>query len=255
LPNLTETGVDVKVDEGIILADDFLCQSQDRITDVHIWGSWKEDEVGEIDLVGLSIHDNVPSFWDPGNGEYEPSQPGPERWFGEVVPQSVYDPAFHSGYFTIRQYANIQPQYESWWEVGEVLIPDGDQVVWQINCYIDEDKAFQQEGTLMDPRIYWLDLKVEVRPVATGTQPQFGWKTSQEHFEDDAVIWDEQCQIWKELRYPQGHPLWDPFDPCDPLDDPAIGSVDLAFVITPEPATWAVMVFGTIVVTRRRRKG
>ena len=254
LPNLTETGVDIKVDEGIVLADDFLCESKDKITDVHIWGSWKEDLIGEINLVGLSIHDNVPAVWDPAQGLYEPSQPGPERWYRDVVPEPIYDSAIHAGYFTVRQYADIHPQYEWWWEVDEVLIQNGDQQVWQINCYIDEDEAFMQEGDASAAMIYWLDLKVDVNPVGTGTQPEFGWKTSQEHFEDDAVIWDDQLGVWKELRYPLGHPMHDPFDPANPMDDPAIGSVDMAFVITPEPATMTLIGLGGLAVLLRRRR-
>jgi len=254
LPDLLETGMDIKVDDGIVLADDFLCQSKDKITDVHIWGSWKKDLAGSIDLVKLSLHDNVPAVWAPGQGLYEPSHPGDERWYRELVPETIYDPAAHAGYFTLRDYASIAPDYEWWWEVDEVLIQNGDQQVWQINCYIQDGEAFEQEGDATAPRIYWLDLSVDVTPIASGTQPQFGWKTSIEHFEDDAVIWDSQNQIWHDLRYPPGHPLYDPFDPFDDMDDPAIGSVDMAFVITPEPTTLAVMVLGTAIVAFRRRR-
>lgn len=78
----------------------------------------------------------------------------------------------------------------------------------------------QQQGT-----IYWLGLHVDVDPL---TSQQIGWKTSLNHWNDDGVFWDDfggMGMAWQELR--------------DPL---TLESLDLAFVITPEPSTWAMLV-------------
>ena len=68
----------------------------------------------------------------------------------------------------------------------------------------------------------------------TDVQEIFGWKTSQQHWNDDAVFGDSDDPFahpdgWRELRYPLGHPFEG-------------RSIDLAYVITtvPEPATWVL---------------
>ncbi len=51
---------DVKVTTLKLLADDFECTSPDAITNIHFWGSWKHDDVGEITRIHLSIHADIP---------------------------------------------------------------------------------------------------------------------------------------------------------------------------------------------------
>ena len=65
-------GWDVKVDGPNVVADDFKCTEDGLITEVHFWGSWIDDIVGNIDLVHLSIHT------DDRTGEY--SKPGLLLW-------------------------------------------------------------------------------------------------------------------------------------------------------------------------------
>nr|NIR25891.1 hypothetical protein [Gammaproteobacteria bacterium]NIR65503.1 hypothetical protein [candidate division Zixibacteria bacterium]NIW98150.1 hypothetical protein [Phycisphaerae bacterium] len=70
---------------------------------------------------------------------------------------------------------------------------------------------FPQEGSPDNPIIYWLD--VQARPLTQNQEARFGWKTRDpsDHFNDDATwvakadpyVGDE----WRELRYPNGHPL------------------------------------------------
>ena len=122
-----------------------------------------------------------------------------------------------------------------------------------------------EEGT-----IYWLSVLASVE--AEGDlepEPLFGWKTAdvdsypppytEQHFQDDAVygtiIRDDSGPVtgpdglkygfaadWAELRYPDGHEF-------------AGQSVDMAFVITPEPVTLLVLPLGLIpALLKRRRK-
>ena len=63
-PDLTPNGMDIALgwpqDPLRILADDFLCSQTGYVTDVHLWGSWKFDEVGEITRIELSFHSDDP---------------------------------------------------------------------------------------------------------------------------------------------------------------------------------------------------
>jgi len=82
---------------------------------------------------------------------------------------------------------------------------------------IEPEDGFHQIGMPDEPIVYWLDL--QAAPEESGTL--FGWKTSFDHWNDDAV-WaigaEPYSGIWEELRYPPGHPFF-----------PA--SIDLAFGI------------------------
>ena len=134
---------------------------------------------------------------------------------------------FLPGQFIIRDYATGD---QGWYDPMEgVVLPHDHQVIYQLNI-TNIDNPFEQQ---IDT-IYWLD--VYVQNAAGGSMP-IGWKTSMSpHFEDDAVYWGGA--EWLELR--------------DPIE-PAI-SLDLAFVITPEPGTMALLAIGGLGVLVRRRK-
>jgi len=102
-----------------------------------------------------------------------------------------------------------------------------------VKCYnlVDFPHPFEQ----VKDTIYWLDISVDL--VGEAELGQLGWKTSQDHFNDDAVYWDMINQDWAELR--------------DPISDE---SLDMAFVITPEPTTLALLALGGLAVLRKRRK-
>ena len=54
--------------------------------------------------------------------------------------------------------------------------------------------------------VYWLDVQAE--PLEPG--PEFGWKTSADHWNDDAVWgwgFNPHPGPWSELIYPVGHQL------------------------------------------------
>ena len=84
----------------------------------------------------------------------------------------------------------------------------------------------------------------------------YGWKTSQDHFMDDAVFTDV---VNIDGLYPGDVVPGGPAGATAPywreLIDLRTGeSLDLAFVITPEPATMSLLVIGGIGVLARRRK-
>jgi hypothetical protein len=211
LPDL-QTGLDVRDTSPKILADDFLCTSQDPINDVHIWGSWLNNVLpfGDPSKVQfkLSIHDDVR----PGTG---PSFPGALRYSTIVRPTLV------------RPYASATEQF---YDPNINQIIGTDNQVFEYN-FLNLPNPFVQEGTAAAPKIYWLD----VQALPDDSAAMFGWKTSLQGFsipgtqlhDDDAVFNDvpfpnEPTGPWTDMHYPSGTPL-------------AGQSINQAFVITPEP--------------------
>ena len=180
-----------------VVADDWRCNGGGEVTDVHFWVSWMQEVEDQILNIHLSIHDDIPA--DTGGIDY--SRPGLPRWDWNFGPDQ----------FTIRDYGTgdqgwYDPPFEDWWT-------EDHQNFYQINIVDIPDPFTQTEG-----EIYWLDISVDLWGESeTG---KLGWKTSQDHFTDDAVYWSMIDETWLELR--------------DPVTNE---SLDMAFVITPEPAT------------------
>ena len=225
LPDTTPNGIDVCVDsnDGKIrhVADDFKCTTAGKITQVTVWGSWRDDKAGKIKKVHVEIHpdDPVGSLGsDPGN-RY--SKPGPEV---------LWSKDFGPGQFFAKLYHRVYSPGE-WWRDFKISnlkfqISDkagGDTQIWQIDLPIDPNQAFQQTGSEAKPVIYWLHVWVDTEV------GRFGWKTRRwpDHFMDDAV-WDTGGglpRLWKELRYQRPHPYYG-------LDK---DSLDMAFLLVSTP--------------------
>ncbi|MHC4629806.1 MAG: DUF7901 domain-containing protein [Planctomycetota bacterium] len=217
LPDVTNQGIDIRVDnsDGNIrtLADDFECRSHSLITDVHLWGSWKGDEKGLIKRIHLSIHPDDPAG---------PVGSDPENEFSKPAPDVLWAKDFLPGQFGEALYHRVRDPGEWWWDpvTGE-LRPGGDTQIWQIDIDIEPDEAFLQTGTLDNPVIYWLAVKVDTE------QGEFGWKTRRwpDHYMDDAVcdvFFGLMPHVWRELRYPKTHPYHS-------LER---NSIDMAFCLT-----------------------
>lgn len=108
------------------------------------------------------------------------------------------------------------------------MIVGTDTVVFQVNFTIPTELAFVQQVN----NIYWLDVQFE-DPFDSAV---FGWKTrdfADGHFMDDAVYGDNDSfggvpGAWLPLVYPDG--------------DLQGQSIDLAFVLVPEPQHYAALV-------------
>jgi len=97
----------------------------------------------------------------------------------------------------------------------------GDHVCWLYTFHIPPELAFFQEGSEMNPIVYWLDVQAHTYDFNT----RFGWKTTFEPWNDDAVWGEfEPYGPWYELRYPPGHPYEG-------------GSFDLAFYLKNDPSS------------------
>jgi len=203
-----------------VLADDWKCGKTGPVSDVHLWGSWRGNVEGPIDGVYISIHKDIPATAD----SY--SRPGELLWDRN---------------FTATEIQVIDPWgtgNQGWFNPNTGLVIENDHDMFhQINITDISDPFTQEAG-----EIYWLDVTVYTSADAGTTLPEWGWKTSMsDHFNDDAVWSDLDASgnlSWNELR--------------DPLD--SAFSLDMAFVITPEPATIAMLGLGGLMTLLRRRR-
>jgi hypothetical protein len=201
LPDLDPaTGMDISsraVAPAMPLADNFVCMESGFITDIHVWGSWLDDQINEDASFTVYINDDLAGAPYPGQNV-------------------LWSHTFGPGDYTVRKYADTPG--EVFWDP---LIPPystygsgNDTEVYQYNFYIDPAEAFEQEADTT----YWLSV---VADVAT-----WGWKTAriEDYQQPDAVYWDWlETGTWQHLVYPAGHPYWNAEFPP---------SIDLAFVIT-----------------------
>jgi hypothetical protein len=228
-PNTTSTGMDVRISWQLwhyTIADDFSVDRDTGLTDLHIWGSWLNDEKpmwGPDDITfWFGIYDDIPA----GIGGKLYSRPGNLLWSSSDVWGNGVSPT------SVRLYADNC--HEGWLEPGAwVYQPDADQQCWQYNFEFGQSVFNLEAG-----KVYWLSVEASPGdlPPPEGGIAQFGWKTSSGGWNDSATYRDPETLQWKIL------------DPPDPL----IGAQQLAFVITPEPTTMLLLGVGGILIRCRR---
>jgi hypothetical protein len=201
-------GWDVRANEPE-LADDWLCTQTGPVLDIHIWYSIFGD-YDQAELQGgiVRIYSDSP---DPdGEGELF-SHPNEKLWeypFG--AQELIFAGEGKQGWYDPRT---------------QEVYPDNHYLYYQLNLVDIPEPFIQKEG-----EVYWLALQLN-------TNFTMGWKTSLDHWNDDAV-WSNGTigGPWQELR------------------DPLTGrSLDMAFVITPEPATVALLGLGALSLIRKKR--
>jgi len=182
----------------ICLADDWMCTETGPVTDIHFWGSWFNDNIGIIQAFVIAIHADIPA--NPPQIPY--SRPGVTIWERTFVPNDW-------------KVAGPWEGPQGWYNSGEgFFIPQNHILYWQYNIENIPNPFVQTQGT-----IYWLSISAIVMPsMPPQPQPRWGWKSSLNHWNDDAV-W----AFWNELNWGELH---------EPPDFQI--SLDLAFVITGE---------------------
>jgi hypothetical protein len=221
-------GLDVNFESPIMLADDWLCTETGPVSDIHFWLSHKDHPNPLPLLLGLrvEIFANIPAspfvgFSRPGASLWSAGGPLPFVDFDEkTAPGGTGDQGW---------YDPVTGQY----------IPHDHDSYFQINLTNIRNPFIQKKG-----EIYWLGISID-------TSLADGWKTANldsypapytgRHFEDDAVFRVSDGP-WRELFYPSGHPRGGQ-------------SIDLAFVITPEPASFALLAVGMVAMVCRRSRG
>ncbi len=178
-----EAGWDVCATRPLVLADDWRCSETGWVKDVHWWGSWMNGAETEIDYFLLSIHTDIPAAASPTGY----SMPGLTLWEREI---HDFNPV-----------ALTPPTTEGWYNPASGDIwPDNHQAYYQYNVYLDSADWFWQT----DSTIYWLNISA----VYADTSYLWGWKSSINHFNDDAV-WAQWGDLdWMEMYEP---------DPPDPI--------------------------------------
>lgn len=231
LPDLTPNGIDVKVTQPKILADDWMCMDPRPVTDIHVWGSWKYDvEPMSEPAFRVQIWSDRPA----GATADEYSRPKDFLW--EATDFTWVPRLYH-------QLDRSGPG-EGWYDPNTgIYEPSTDWNIWQLNIDVSKNPFRQVEGS-----VYWLVVQAWFPDGSNDSE--LGWKTSETHWNDDAVWADGELLPgiafgWNELRYPDRHEFEGE-------------SMDLSFVITvPEPGMLALLAtagLGLLLFAWRRRK-
>lgn len=166
--------------EPVILADDWTAEITAPITDIHFWGGWRRDYVGETLKIHVQIFNNNPA-------EHKPDE-------------SVWSCIFNQGEYIARPYQDVpqgfyDPRFTDDWETQDhdYLLQYGIQNI--------TSPFIQQEG-----QTYWIAISTDVEG------GWWGWNTTGGVSGSSAVFWDETTG-WTPLLTPTGYQ-----DPRIPLD-------------------------------------
>jgi hypothetical protein len=250
MPDLSPMGLDVLDGPGgnpmgepiysKYLADDFLCTATGPITGIHIWNSYMDDRrLPEMaPLFNLTIFSDIPASESP-TGYSMPGQPL-WSWYGPVSIE--------------RPWANAS---ENFFDPNKNEIVGPDTQVFECNFYIPPEQAFVQQAG----QIYWLGVNHSADLTGNGVvdvedsnlfQTEypwgFGWKTSQNAFNDDAV-WLDVPFYGSPQVIPQLGASWNEL-----IDPRTSESLNLSFVVTPEPASVAFLCGGGVLTLIRSRR-
>ena len=228
----SEWGTGPLASEGYGAADDWIATTTDKITDIHFWGSWKNDYVGETGTILIQIFSNDTS---------NPAFPRPDEclWSAEITEGQYTKQCVYTG--DTKDQSWYDPRYTDQWVLNE------HKKIWQYNIPdIAEAVAFEQQAG----EHYWIQISMDFQGC------EWGWKTTESVNNNSAVFWDSYS-CWGPYpywwRYPSIEWKWTqlmtPTGYCTPRVP-----VDLAFVLTPEPATLLLMGFGAAVVLRKRKR-
>ena len=233
--------------------DDWQCGDTGPVTDIHFWVSMQGDTSEsnpdgdvpfQITFLRARIRADVPAGAENGGRTYGYSTPGVPLWSAEFN-----DPGQH----LVSHWAAHE---QGWFDLVSGSAEPGDHDhIYQVNIpntannVQDKEPYVQQEG-----EIYWLQIELVAegqdengRPVAV----DLGWKTADmdaypsgyegKPFMDDATYYYQTAGLPTEIQEHRRLII---------EDQPR----DLAFVITPEPATLALLGLGAVGLAARRRR-
>lgn len=213
LPDLTGSGWAVFGEYPRGLADDWQCNEDGPVADIHFWGSWKDDVVGSTHNIAVGIFANYEE-----GGEKQVCRPGALLWAREFTPSEytkrLYDTGDQGWFNPYTPYHKVNDHQEC----------------YQYNITDITDPFTQEEGVT-----YWLAISMNFSGC------HWGWNTSQDNWGCDAVYVTDTT--------PANPEDWAWGELVDPVTSV---SLDLAFVITPEPTTICLLGLGALALARRR---
>ncbi|MHC4638376.1 MAG: DUF7901 domain-containing protein [Planctomycetota bacterium] len=202
-----------------IIADDWLCEDDRPITDIHWWGSWEGwDQPHLPPIVPKAFHIGI--WTDVPKGPDNPvnySHPGKLIW-ENYCDNWVWNFAGYDKF--------------PWEEPHDPVEPHTREANFQFNQLLSQDEWFKQEPNDLyddDPNktIYWLSIAAIYNPWDyDNTQFRlWGWKTRPHFFQDDAVRIHSLINVTGLDTWPphrgdvvrDAEPIYWP-DPCDTWD-------------------------------------
>jgi hypothetical protein len=200
-------GFDINAVAPFIVADDFQCTNSGPITNIQIWASFRDDATLNPNLtITLGIWTDIPKSPPSIAGNIPFSRPG------RLLCNNVFKPGDYTVTF-------VGTGREFFYD------PTTGQITPETRIYLynfDLKNPCCQHGTVAAPITYWLSVSATAPP---GIVVPFGWKTSTNHWNDDAVFGTPTATgvfSWQEL--------------FDPIVTAAKVSLDMAFVVNSGPS-------------------
>ena len=215
--------------EGYGVANDWTATESTAITNLYVWGSWKDGSVGQSGNILVQIFSN-------DTGDYDPAFYRPGECLWSVV---VNEEEYTSQLYDTGDVGWYDPRYFDEWNLH-----DQDEI-YQYSIPFLEDQFEQEEG-----ETYWLSVSMDIE------EGDWGWLTSLDVQGNSSVFWDSY-DFWAP------HPMWSSNRAINwkwtPLETPTgFGEtqvpMDLAFVITPEPATALLLAAGAAFALRKSKR-
>ena len=140
------------------LADDWVCTNSGEISDIHLWGSWQNDNAALNTITfELYVMNDVPIG--PNNPFF--SHPGTNILWHQTFPPGTYNESIWSASAT-----------EHFFDPGNGQTLGTDSVVWY---YCFNPTNLVQYGSTNNPQMYWL---VAFADLPVGQASVFGWKST-----------------------------------------------------------------------------
>jgi hypothetical protein len=225
----SEWGTGPLADEGYGAANDWTANVDAPITDIHFWGSWKNDVVGQTGKILIQIFSNDTS---------NPSFARPDQLLWSRV---INDGEYTSRFYTSGDQGWYDPRFTDEWYAHN------HDNMYQYNISLIDNPFIQEAG-----QTYWLMISMDFQGC------EWGWKTTESVEGNGSVFWDTYYtygphDYW--WRHPEIDWKWTALKEggwCYPNPSQQL---DLAFVLTtPEPATIMLLGLGAAALLRRKHR-
>ena len=185
------------------LADDFQCTVAGPITNIQLWASFQGDAPPSGQSFVLSIWNDLPVTATP----FSQPSPGPPYW----------TQTFNPGDYTVTPAGTGT---EHFYDPNTGLLASENNV-WLYSFNVPATHPLCQQG---QGKIYWVSVAAISPPAGT---PQWGWKTSTNHWNDAGVL-GKVDPISGNMLVP-----WQPL--FNPLPGTPVNNIDFAFQINSGP--------------------